>query len=113
MENTDLGFPACFDEVKIPKINSEKKDNLIGYLTGSSTEIWEALYKSEGMNKWFDIYLLSPEFQKLDREEQKNALLVNRSIRSVLEVIDEFLEENGLGEYNSEYYQWQADRKEQ
>ncbi|MGN7758903.1 hypothetical protein ACTJIV_15630 [Chryseobacterium sp. 22532] len=111
MDTRKLEFPECFDEVKIPKIETLKKDDLINLLTNYSADIWMALFEISGMQSWFDIYLLSPEFQELDRDRQKKTLELFRKLRYVLEGVDDFMDENQLGEYNSEYYQWQIDRK--
>lgn len=113
MENTNLELPACFDEVKIKKIESSKKDQLINILTEFNPEINKALCSNLCIQEWFDIYILSPEFQKIDRDRQKETLTLFRDIKFVLEEIKDFMIENKIGEYNSEYYQWREDRKEQ
>lgn len=91
------------DYEKLQQLGDQPQRELIFNLFSSEINYDDLLGDINGVMEWYEIYLLSPEFQKLDRERQKETFIKFKNIDYLLRTLDKFEIDNKLNGYNYEF----------
>ena len=89
---------------KINNLNADVKNCLLHTLSDFEKEVAETTNENSpySMIKWFQAYVLSPEFAELSREKQKANFNQFEHLRFLFKQIEDFMQDHKLGSYNYE-----------
>ena len=95
MEN----LQSLYFKDEIQKIERSEIDEVINEIAISSDTLYDMETSTAfGLSAWFKSYVLSPEFQELDRKIQREVFDHYENAKSILECINKFTEKHRLGD---------------
>lgn len=85
---------------RIREIDRKELDNLIELISDFGNDVNHAItQRGFYISDWFRAYLLSPEFQKIERDRQLEIFEHFENIKFLLEELNSFNSKHGIGAY--------------